>query len=202
MRRNCAAASASSRSGSGLDYDAGFACQASFARRRRGLVRLASGSLLRASVFKQIRLGWSPQQVSGRLKLMHQPQTVSHETIYQPIYVLPKGELRRDFIGRYVRGENCVARATRTKTGAEPCPIWCPCMTAPHPCSQDSCLEIGKVSCSRGRKRQRHRHPGRTQDTLVVRSCEEQNDIQGTVGRTLKGCEQPEDLLGMSLARK
>ena len=102
VRRNYVAASPSS--GSCLGYDAGIASQASFARRRRGLVRLAQGSSLRAAVFKQIRLGWSPQQISGRLKLMDQPQTVSHETIYQAIYVLPKGELRRDLIGLLRQG--------------------------------------------------------------------------------------------------
>lgn len=102
VRRNCVAASPSS--GSGPGYDAGVASQASFARRRRGLVRLAQGSWLRAAVFKQIRLGWSPQQISGRLKLMDQPQSVSHETIYQAIYVLPKGELRRDLIGLLRQG--------------------------------------------------------------------------------------------------
>ena len=59
---------------------------------------------MRAAVFKQIRLGWSPQQISGRLKLMDQPQSVSHETIYQAIYVLPKGELRRDLIGLLRQG--------------------------------------------------------------------------------------------------
>lgn len=102
VRRNSVAASPSL--GSGPGYDAGIASQASFARRRRGLVRLAQGSSLRAAVFKQIRLGWSPQQISGRLKLMDQPQSVSHETIYQAIYVLPKGELRRDLIGLLRQG--------------------------------------------------------------------------------------------------
>lgn len=102
VRRNSVAASPSS--GSGPGYDAGIASQASFARRRRGLVRMAQGSSLRAAVFKQIRLGWSPQQISGRLKLMDQLQSVSHETIYQAIYVLPKGELRRDLIGLLRQG--------------------------------------------------------------------------------------------------
>ena len=102
VRRNRVASSPSS--GSCLGYDAGIASEVSFARRRRGLVRLAQGSSLRAAVFKQIRLGWSPQQISGRLKLMDQPQTVSHETIYQAIYVLPKGELRRDLIGLLRQG--------------------------------------------------------------------------------------------------
>jgi IS30 family transposase len=111
VRRNTVAASPTS--GSGLNYDAGFASKASFARRRRGLVRLAQGSFLRAAVFKQIRLGWSPQQISGRLKLMDQPETVSHETIYQAIYVLPRGELRRDLIGLLRQGRKL--RRPRTK---------------------------------------------------------------------------------------
>lgn len=102
VRRNCA--TASPISASGISYDAVFASQASSARRRRGLVRLADSSPLRAKVFALMRLGWSPQQISGRLKLMDQPQTVSHETIYQAIYVLPHGELRRDLIGLLRQG--------------------------------------------------------------------------------------------------
>jgi len=102
IRRNAAATS--SDSGSRLNYDAGVASRASFSRRRRGPVRLAEGSPLRATVFAQIRLGWSPQQISGRLKLMDKPQTVSHETIYQAIYVLPRGELRKELIGLLRQG--------------------------------------------------------------------------------------------------
>jgi IS30 family transposase len=117
VRRNTVVAS--SASGSSLNYDAGFASKASFARRRRGLVRLAEGSLLRASVFKQIRLGWSPQQISGRLRLMPNPfdqrQTVSHETIYQAIYVLPRGELRRDLIGLLRQGRKLRRPRTQGK---------------------------------------------------------------------------------------
>ena len=102
VRRNSAVTSVAG--GSGLNYDASFASQASFARRRRGLVRLAEGTPMRAKVFALIRLGWSPQQISGRLKLMDHRETVSHETIYQAIYVLPKGELRRDLIGLLRQG--------------------------------------------------------------------------------------------------
>ena len=102
VRRNSAVTSVAG--GSGLNYDASFASQASFARRRRGLMRLAEGTPMRAKVFALIRLGWSPQQISGRLKLMDHRETVSHETIYQAIYVLPKGELRRDLIGLLRQG--------------------------------------------------------------------------------------------------
>jgi len=102
IRRNTAVGSTAS--GQDLNYDAGLASKASVARRRRGLVRLAEGSQLRTAVFKQIRLGWSPQQISGRLKLMDQPETVSHETIYQAVYVLPRGELRKELIGLLRQG--------------------------------------------------------------------------------------------------
>ena len=113
VRRNAAATS--SAPGSPQNYDAGVASRASFARRRRGLVRLAEGSALRTTVFAQIRLGWSPQQISGRLKLMDQPQTVSHETIYQTIYVLPRGELRKDLIGLLRQGRKLRRPRTQGK---------------------------------------------------------------------------------------
>ncbi len=115
VRRNTV--TASQASGSGLNYDAGTASKSSFARRRRGLVRLTPGSPLRALVFAQIRLGWSPQQISGRLRLMpnatNEPQKVSHETIYQAIYVLPRGELRRDLIGLLRQGHKLRRPRTR-----------------------------------------------------------------------------------------
>ena len=117
VRRNVVAAPTGSASG--LDYDAGVASRASFSRRRRGLVRLAEGTSLRAHVFAQIRLGWSPQQICGRLKLMPEPsddpQTVSHETIYQAIYVLPRGELRRDLIGLLRQGRKLRRPRTQGK---------------------------------------------------------------------------------------
>ena len=117
VRRNAVAASPAPIGG--LNYDAGIASRASFARRRRGLVRLALASPLRALVFTQIRLGWSPQQISGRLKLMPnlsgEPQTVSHETIYKAIYVLPRGELRRDLIGLLRQGRKLRRPRTQGK---------------------------------------------------------------------------------------
>lgn len=125
ISRNAICATPASRSD--LNYDAGFACQASVARRRRGLVRLAEGSPLRATVFKKIRLGpsrhckqrlpgnGSPQQISGRLKLMDQPETASHETIYQAIYVLPRGELRKELIGLLRQGRKLRRPRTQGK---------------------------------------------------------------------------------------
>ena len=64
-------------------YDASSAASASRARRRRGLTKLREGTALHAYVFGQIRLAWSPQQISGRLKVMNDPDLppVSHESI-------------------------------------------------------------------------------------------------------------------------
>ena len=62
--------------------------------------------MLRHYVLKHLRLAWSPQQISGKLKAMSDPDAngpslpvVSHETIYRAIYVIPRGDLRKDLIG-------------------------------------------------------------------------------------------------------
>ena len=71
--------------------------------------------MLRHYVLKHLRLAWSPQQISGKLKAMSDPDAngpslpvVSHETIYRAIYVIPRGELRKDLIG-------CMRKAHKTR---------------------------------------------------------------------------------------
>jgi IS30 family transposase len=51
--------------------------------RRRKLVRLGD---LRKAVIKQLKEGWSPEQIAGRLQFEDQPVRVSHETIYAYVY--------------------------------------------------------------------------------------------------------------------
>lgn len=51
--------------------------------RRRKLVRLAD---LRNAVIAQLKDGWSPEQIAGRLQFDGQPVRVSHETIYAYVY--------------------------------------------------------------------------------------------------------------------
>ena len=93
-------------------YDSVTAQACALARTRRGLVKLAEGTSLRDHVLAQIRAGWSPQQISGKLKpmpdntepLQPAPGQVSHETIYRAIYVLPKGELRKELTGLLRQG--------------------------------------------------------------------------------------------------
>jgi len=53
----------------------------------------------------RLRAGWSPQQISGRLKHMHPDdpdRQVSHETIYAALYAQPRGYLRTELI-KYLR---------------------------------------------------------------------------------------------------
>jgi IS30 family transposase len=72
------------------------------ARDRAGLSRpckLAPGSPLRAQVVCLLQEGWSPGQIAGRLKRDHpgRPELrVSHETIYQALFVQGKGSLRQE----------------------------------------------------------------------------------------------------------
>jgi transposase, IS30 family len=61
--------------------------------------KLAAGSPLRALVVTGLRAGWSPGQIAGRLKrdYPHQPELhVSHETIYQALFVQGRGSLRAE----------------------------------------------------------------------------------------------------------
>ena len=74
---------------------------------RKGTRKLHPGSALFAHVAGSLREGWSPLQIAGRLRTMDEadrPGTVSHETIYQALYALPRGELRRELLGALRQG--------------------------------------------------------------------------------------------------
>lgn len=57
-------------------------------RGRRGLVKLLRHPALLAHVVGKLQAGWSPSQVSGRLKVDPQPVgRISHESIYRYVIV-------------------------------------------------------------------------------------------------------------------
>ena len=68
-------------------------------RRKRPKVRkLDDDPALLAEVLKGLRKRLSPEQIAGRLRLdfpMNPEMWVSHETIYQALYVQPRGELAK-----------------------------------------------------------------------------------------------------------
>ena len=65
-------------------------------------------------VENKLKLGWSPEQISGRLELDHPGNTISYETIYQYIYkerrelikLLPRGHKRRQKRGHSKKHRN------------------------------------------------------------------------------------------------
>lgn len=89
------------RNRTGFDYRAVTAERKARQRYYRKPRRLAVDARLRHTVLSQLRQQWSPEQISDRLRQDH-PQDpglqVSAETIYSYLYVLPRGELRRELL--------------------------------------------------------------------------------------------------------
>lgn len=84
-------------------------------QRRPRRSKLARNPALRGEVQRLLGRRYSPEQVSGRLKVEHPDDPamrVSHETIYQSIYVYPRGELRRELQAHLRSG-----RTTRRRRG-------------------------------------------------------------------------------------
>jgi transposase, IS30 family len=87
-------------------------------QRRPKPSRLSGNPRLRAAVQGMLDRRYSPQQASGRLKV-HFPDDpamrASHETIYQSLYVYPRGELKRELKASLRSG-----RAARRPRGRGP----------------------------------------------------------------------------------
>jgi IS30 family transposase len=84
-------------------YDANLAHQQSYARRiaPRRTPKLAVDGALFQVVRHYLNALWSPQQIANILRAMwpdDSDKTVSHETIYNAIYLHPRGELKRELI--------------------------------------------------------------------------------------------------------
>ena len=68
-------------------------------QRRPKLSKLSRNPVLREAVQGMLDRRYSPEQASGRLQVLHPDDPamrVSHETVYQSIYVYPRGGLKRD----------------------------------------------------------------------------------------------------------
>jgi transposase, IS30 family len=87
-------------------------------QRRPRPSKLAANPALRAAVQRMLDQRYSPEQASGRLKALYPGEAamqVSHETIYQSIYVYPRGQLRRE-----LRACLRTGRAVRRRRGVRP----------------------------------------------------------------------------------
>jgi transposase, IS30 family len=68
-------------------------------QRRPKPSKLSVNPVLRAAVQGMLDRRYSPEQASGRLKVLHPDDPamrVSHETVYQSIYLYPRGELKKE----------------------------------------------------------------------------------------------------------
>ena len=54
--------------------------------RRRSYRKLRRDPLLCSAVIEQLKEGWSPEQIAGRLRISEGPARLCHETIYQYVY--------------------------------------------------------------------------------------------------------------------
>jgi IS30 family transposase len=102
----------------GQCYDATVAGQRARARRfqRRRRRKLAQDTVLFGVVEHFLREGWSPEQIAGTLKNLYPEQAerrVSHETIYNALYVLPRGELRAGLLSCLRQGRSGRKRRSR-----------------------------------------------------------------------------------------
>lgn len=69
--------------------------------RRKGKSKLAQREALRQYVLGKLNEEWSPREISERIKIEYtwnMTMQISHEAIYQYIYVLRRGELKQTLI--------------------------------------------------------------------------------------------------------
>jgi transposase, IS30 family len=99
-------------SGTQVGYKVEWAMTQARARRCRKLYRLECSSTLRELVLDGLAMGWSPEQIAGRLELEQGKVVISHESIYRYIYwrvnshkeylhrLLPRAKFKRGWRGR------------------------------------------------------------------------------------------------------
>jgi IS30 family transposase len=88
-------------------------------QRRPKPSRLSRNPALLAAVQGMLNRRFSPEQASGRLKAMHPDDPsmqVSHESIYQSIYLYPRGELKRELKASLRSGRDIRRRRGRRET--------------------------------------------------------------------------------------
>lgn len=102
-------------------YSAGRRAAEAASSRKRGKRFLIQREQLRKVVEELLELRWSPEQIAHWLKTRYPSDgdmQISHETIYQYVYVLPRGELKRKLVSS-LRQERAWRRKERKGLGAE-----------------------------------------------------------------------------------
>jgi IS30 family transposase len=84
--------------------------------------RLAMNPALQMVVAQKLNDNWSPQQISGWLKVEYinaEPMRVSHETIYKSLFVQARGVLRKELMSR-LRTRRLMRRGKSSTTHGQP----------------------------------------------------------------------------------
>lgn len=84
--------------------------------------RLTTHPKLKWAVANKLGLDWSPEQISGWLKLEFpddESMRVSHETIYRSLFIQARGVLKRELIG-HLRSRRMMRRSKNARTEGQP----------------------------------------------------------------------------------
>jgi IS30 family transposase len=80
---------------------------------------LATHELLQKIVVSRLVLDWSPEQISGWLKIQYpndESLRVSHETIYRSLFIQARGVLKKELIG-HLRSKRSIRRSQYASNG-------------------------------------------------------------------------------------
>jgi len=89
--------------------------------RRPKVCKLASHPELRDSVADKLMQNWSPVQIAGWLKREHpgdESRQVSHETIYQTLFIQARGALRKE-LQQHLRSKRAIRRSIHSEKGRD-----------------------------------------------------------------------------------
>ena len=90
-------------------------------QRRPKVSKIGCNSMLRAVVQQMLGQRLSPDQIAGRLRLLHPDNDrmqVSHESIYRSIYIYPRGEMARELKATLRSGRTVRRPRGRRKNGS------------------------------------------------------------------------------------
>jgi IS30 family transposase len=82
---------------------------------------LARHRKLRTIVASKLIVDWSPEQISGWLKIQYpnnESMRVSHETIYRSLFIQARGVLKKELI-QHLRSKRCIRRSVHARAGGK-----------------------------------------------------------------------------------
>ena len=88
---------------------------------RPKVCRLATHGKLRTIVASKLSLDWSPEQISGWLKIRYpknESMRVSHETIYRSLFIQARGALKKELI-QHLRSKRLMRRSRHSRADGQ-----------------------------------------------------------------------------------